>query len=144
MSLFYSNPLGGWAGFFAVPCKSVDAVTRLNCLIFVDFCRQLFAHFPLPTLAHFLNVVYFFNMIWIFLWHINVFNVRQSFCKQDMKFLIEMSKKEACLHNWLQQRSISGNAQCTHTLFIINNKTYLSDYLKIPVLHIYVNINKPV
>ena len=59
-----------------------------------------------------------------------------------MKFLIEMSKKEACSHNWLQQRSISGNA---HILFfIINNKTYLPDYLKIPVLHIYVNINKPV
>ena len=63
MSLFYSNPQGGRAGFFAIPCESVGAVTRLNCLIFVDFCHQLFAHFPLPTLAHFLNVVFFFNMI---------------------------------------------------------------------------------
>ena len=60
----------------------VDAVTRLNCLIFVNFCHQLFAHFPLPTLAHFLNVVYFFNMIWIFLWHINGFNVRHSKIKR--------------------------------------------------------------
>ena len=31
MSLFYSNPQGGWAGFFPIPCESVDAVTRLNC-----------------------------------------------------------------------------------------------------------------
>ena len=30
MSLFFSNPLGGRVGFFAIPCKSVDAMTRLN------------------------------------------------------------------------------------------------------------------
>ena len=63
MSLFYSNPQGGRAGFFAIPCESVVAVTRLNCLIFVDFAANFLARFPLPTLAHFLNVVYFFNMI---------------------------------------------------------------------------------
>ena len=34
---------------------------------FRGFCRQLFAHFPLPLLAHFLNVVFFFTMIWTFL-----------------------------------------------------------------------------
>ena len=63
MSLFYSNPLGGRARFFAIPCESVDAVTQLNCLIFVDFCRQLFAHFLQPALANFFNFVYFFNRI---------------------------------------------------------------------------------
>ena len=75
MSLFYSNPQGGRAGFFAIPCESVDAPTRLNCFIFVDFFHQTFAHFLQLTLAHFLNVVYFFNTILIFLWHINRFNV---------------------------------------------------------------------
>ena len=47
-------------------------------LIFEDFATNFLRDFPPPTLAHFLNVVYFFNMIWIFLWHINVFNVRQE------------------------------------------------------------------
>ena len=41
-----------------------------------------FCAFPLTTLAHFLDVVFFFNMIWPFLWHINVFNVRQELVGQ--------------------------------------------------------------
>ena len=44
-------------------------------------CCQLFAHFPPATLAHFFDVIFFFYMIWLFLWHVNVFNVRQKlFC----------------------------------------------------------------
>ena len=41
-----------------------------------------FCAFPPTTLAHFLNVVFFFNMIWPFLWHINLFNVRQELVGQ--------------------------------------------------------------
>ena len=41
-----------------------------------------FCAFPLTTLAHFLDVVFFFNMILPFLWHINVFNVRQELVGQ--------------------------------------------------------------
>ena len=88
MSLFYSNPRGGrasgifmilcesvdvvthWVGgqagifyIFMILCESVDTMTQLNCLDFGRFCRQLLAHFLLPTLAHFLDVVLFFNMI---------------------------------------------------------------------------------
>ena len=58
MSLFYSNSLGGRVVFFAIPRESVEAVTQLNC-----FLPPTFVHFPMPTLAHFLNVVLFFNMI---------------------------------------------------------------------------------
>ena len=73
MSLFYSNPPCGRASNFTIPCESVDASWIV--LIMVDL-PPTFAHFPPPTLAHFLDVVFFFNMIWIFLRHINVFNVR--------------------------------------------------------------------
>ena len=41
-----------------------------------------FCAFPPTTLAHFFNVVFFFNMIWPFLWHINLFNVRQELVGQ--------------------------------------------------------------
>ena len=66
MSLFYSNP-PGIITYYDL-CKSIDAVTQPNCL-FGGFCWQLFAHFPPPTLAHFLDVVFFFKIIWLFLWH---------------------------------------------------------------------------
>ena len=62
--------------YLTILFESVDAVTQLNCFDFGGFCRQLFAHFPPPTLAHFFEVVFF--MIWLFLRHINVFNVRQK------------------------------------------------------------------
>ena len=79
MSLFYSNPLGGRDGFFL---NSVRVRWHRNSAelfwIFEDFTANFLRDFPPPTLAHFLNIVYFFNMIWIFLWHINVFNVRQD------------------------------------------------------------------
>ena len=79
MSLFYSNPLGGRDGFFS-QFRASPLTSWLSWIIlsFWGFYCQLFARFPPPTLAHFLNIVYFFNMIWIFLWHINVFNVRQD------------------------------------------------------------------
>ena len=79
MSLFYSSPQGGRVGFFAILCESIDVVTWLNCFEFSRIFPPTFVQFPPPTLAHFLNVVYFFNMIRIFLWHINVFNVRQEY-----------------------------------------------------------------
>ena len=78
MSLFYSNQLGGRVVFFTILCESVDTVTQLNCFKFLWILPPTFAQFPMPTLAHFLNVVFSFNMIWIFLWHINVLNVRQK------------------------------------------------------------------
>ena len=80
MSLFYSNPLGGRVGFFQFCASPLTPWLGWIVLKFRGFCRQLFAHFLQPALAHFLNVVYFFNMILIFLFHINRFNVRQE-CK---------------------------------------------------------------
>ena len=60
-SIIYSNPLGGLVGIFMIPCESVDALTQLNCFNFRGFCSQDFAHLPPPTLAHFLDVIFFFN-----------------------------------------------------------------------------------
>ena len=64
MSLLYSNPPGGRAGIFTIPCEFVDVVTQLNCFDFGGFyVLPTFCAFPPPTLELFLNVVFFFNMI---------------------------------------------------------------------------------
>ena len=70
MILFYSNPSGGQAGVFTIPYESVDTVTR----------QQHFAAFPPPppTFGRFFRCHLFLSMIWLFLWHINVFNIRQN------------------------------------------------------------------
>ena len=42
---------------------------RLKCLCLADLLAT-FSAFPPPTFAHLLDVVFFFKMIWLFLWHI--------------------------------------------------------------------------
>ena len=98
MSLFYSNPLGGRVGFFQFCASPLMPWLGWIVLKFRGFCRQLFAHFLQPALAHFLNVVYFFNIIWIFLWHINVFNVRHGFFFQIEKLLLIFFYKYSILY----------------------------------------------
>ena len=72
---FRASPLVPWLGWII--------------LKFRGFCRQTFAHFLQLALAHFLNVVCFFNTILIFLWHINRFNVRQE---KSTKLLFYMDR----------------------------------------------------
>ena len=52
MSLFYCNPQGGRVGFF----QFRGSPWLWIVLKFHGFCRQHFAHFLQPGLAHFLNV----------------------------------------------------------------------------------------
>ena len=101
MSLFYSNPLGGRVGFFLQFCASpMTPWLDWIVLIFMDFAANFLVHFPLPTLAHFLIVVYFFNMIWIFLWHINGFNVRQEIQKNSNNSAKSQNRKHTVLTHW--------------------------------------------
>ena len=76
MSLFYSNPPGGRASIFTILFESVNAVTQLNCFDFGGFAANFLHIYPANIGTFFLNVVFFFIMIWLFLWQINVFNVR--------------------------------------------------------------------
>ena len=67
-----THQVGGWV-FLQFCASPLMLWLRWIVLILVDF-----AHFPPPTSVHFLDVVCFFNMIWLFLWLKNVFNVRQG------------------------------------------------------------------
>ena len=47
-------------------------------LMLVDFAGNFLQHFPLPTFGRFFRCRVFLRLIWLFLWHINVFNNRQE------------------------------------------------------------------
>ena len=78
MSLFYSNLQGGRAGFFQF--RASPLMLWLGWIVFKVswILPPTFSAFSAASVGAFFIVVYFFNMIWIFLWHINVFNVRQK------------------------------------------------------------------
>ena len=77
-------------GFFQLRASPLTPWLGWIVLKFCGFLPPTFAHFLQPALAHFLNVVYFFNTIWIFLWHINVFNVRQVNIRQNKNLLFHI------------------------------------------------------
>ena len=63
--------------FFTIMCESVDAVTRLNCLCLADF-PGIFLRISRRQHWRIFSRCRIFLMTWLFLWHINVFNVRQE------------------------------------------------------------------
>ena len=91
-------------------------MTRLNCLYLTDFFPQNLAHLPPPMLAHFLYVLYFFNMIQIFLWHKNVFNVRHS-CRstrsqEQLCPATPVTGKVGDIHPVLRQAATAPKSSC--------------------------------